>query len=274
MPVTTPVKTNYLYRVEYASNVIRWTNQAESQLLDSEIYDIIAGGIAHTPPRFSADAQSGAIDLNVHEQNVLTTLFTLGPPPFRIKLLIYEYDPDTETGTPHYRGWIVRPSLALNEPTISFHCKTVYHFYERESFTDSLSGLSRYSIFDERSGVDIDSLRVSATATAFNDLRDVVTVTGVAEAPPYYRGGVIVAPDRDMRTIIEHELSGSDVLLTLSSAFNRFTLDEGFVADVYPGDDLLYETWANKFAVVTNNGEYFGGWNRMPNVDPAVRGVI
>lgn len=274
MPVTAPVKTNYLYRVEYASNTVRWTNQAEPQPLDSEIYDIIAGGITHTPPRISPDAQAAELDLRIGENNILTTLFTLGPPPFRIKLLIYEYDPDTEIGTPHYRGWIIRPLLNLDESTASFHCKTAYHFYERESFTDSLSGLSRYSIFDERSGVDIESLRVSVTAENFNDLRDIVTVSGVVEAPPYYRGGVIVAPDRDMRNIVEHETAGADVLLTLSSAFNRFTLDEGFTADIYPGDDLLYETWANKFAAVTNDGEYFGGWNRMPNVDPAVRGVI
>jgi hypothetical protein len=77
-----------------------------------------------------------------------------------------------------------------------------------------------------------------------------------------------------MRTVINHELDGSDIILTLSSAFNRFTLDEGFTADVYPGDDLLYDTWANKFASATNNGEAFGGWPFMPNVDPAVRGVI
>lgn len=274
MPVTAPIRTNYIYRIEYASNTVRWTNQAEAQVADGEVYDIVTAGVTHTPPRISGDAQSSEIDLTVHENNVLTTLFSLGTPPFRIKLLIYEYDRDTETATPHYRGWIIRPSLQLDASTVSFRCKTVYHFYERESFTDSLSALSRYSIFDERSGVDIESLRTTITVTEFNDLRDVITVTGVVDAPPYYRGGLIIAPDRDMRTIVEHELSGADVLLTLSSAFNRFTLDEGFTADIYPGDDLLYETWANKFAAATNNGEYFGGWNRIPNVDPAVRGVI
>lgn len=274
MPVTTPVRTNYIYRIEYGSQVQRWTNQAEDQLLDGETYTYVPAGVRHTPPKFSGDAQSGEIDLTVHENNVLTTLFTLGPPPFRIRLLIYEYDRDTEIATPHYRGWIVRPSLSLDKSTVSFHCKTVFHFYERESFTDSLSGLSRYSIFDERSGVDIESLRISITATDFNDLRDIVTVTGIAQADGYFNGGVIIAPDRDMRTVLKHITVGADKQLTLSSAFNRFILDEGFTADLYPGDDLLYETWANKFAAVTNNGEYFGGWNRMPNVDPAVRGVI
>jgi hypothetical protein len=274
MPVTPAVQTNYLYRVEYASNVARWTNQADAQVLNGEIYEVIKAGIEHSRPRFSGDAQAGEIDLSIHEDNVLTALFSLGPPPFRIRLLIYEYDRDAETAELRYRGWIIRPSFDLDGSTVSFRCKTVYHFYERESFTDSLSALSRYSIFDPRSGVDIEGLRETVTVSDFNDLRDVITVTGLAQAPPYYRGGLIIAPDRDMRTIIEHELDGSDTLLTLSSAFNRFTLDEGFTTDVYPGDDLLYDTWANKFASVTNNGELHGGWPFMPNVDPAVRGVI
>lgn len=274
MPVTDPIRTNYLYRVEYASNVVRWTNQAESQLLDSEVYDYVTGGISHTPPRFSADPQGAEIDLTLHELNVLTQLFSLGPPPFRIKLLIYEYDRDTETATPHYRGWITRPSLNLQASTTSFHCESVWHFYKRETFTDSLAAQSRYSIFDPRAGVDLESLRVPITVTAFNDLRDILTVTGISQPDDYFKGGIIAAPDGDKRGILQHVTVGADKQLTLTSAFNRFTLDTGFTADLYPGDDLLYETWANKFAAVTNNGEYFGGWPFMPNVDPEKRGVI
>lgn len=271
MPVTTPIKTNYLYRIEYGSNVERWTNVAEDQTFAGESYRLMA--VEHTRPRFSGDAQDGEIDLRVYEDNPLTLLFTLGPPPFRIKLIIYEYDRLAETAEARYRGWIVRPSFGLSESLTSFRCKTVWQFYERESFTDSLSGQSRYSVFDPRSGVDLETLRETVTVTALNDLRDVITITGAAQAPSYYRGGLIVAPDRDMRTVLEHEIVGSDVRLTLSSAFNRFTLDTGFTAEIYPGDDLLYETWANRFAAATNNGEAFGGWPFMPNVDPAVRGV-
>lgn len=272
MPVTTPVKTNYLYRIEYGSNVERWSNVADDQLLDGESYRFMT--VEHSRPRFSGEAQASEVDLSVHESNVLTTLFSLGPPPFRIKLLIYEYNRDTETGTLRYRGWIIRPSFDLDGSIVSFRCKTVYHFYERESFTDSLSALSRYSIFDPRSGVDIEGLRVGVTVTALNDLRDMLTVTGITEADNYFTGGLIVAPDRDMRTVLKHVTVGGDKQLTLSSAFNRFTLDTGFTADIYPGDDLLYDTWANKFASITNNGEYHGGWPFMPNVDPAIRGVI
>lgn len=272
MPVTAPVKTNYLYRIEYGSNTERWTNVAEDQTYNSEPYKFIT--IEHTSPRFSGDAQEAEIDLTIHENNVLTQLFSLGPPPFQIKLRIYEYDRVADTSEIRYRGWIVRPSFNLNDSIVSFRCKTVWHFYERESLTDSLAALSRYSIYDPRSGVDIEQFRTAITVSALNDLRDVLTVTGAAQLPPYYRGGLIVAPDRDMRSILEHETSGPNVLLTLSSAFPRFTLDQGFSADIYPGDDLLYDTWANKFAAATNNGEKHGGWPYTPNVDPAVRGVI
>lgn len=274
MPVTAPIETNYLYRIEYGSNSQLWTNVAEDQDHNGETYHLVEGGISHSRPRFSGEAQDAELDLELHENNVLTQLFSLGPPPFRIKLTIYEYDRNTDTTTPRYRGWVVRPSFNLDGSVSSFRCKSVWHFFERESFTDSLSALSRYSIFDPRSGVDIEALRVGITVDSLNDLRDVLTVTGIAQADDYFKGGLIVAPDRDMRTIIKHVTVAGDKQLTLSSAFHRFTLDSGFTADIYPGDDLLYTTWANKFASATNNGELHGGWPFMPNVDPAVRGVI
>lgn len=271
MPVTAPVGTNYLYRIDYASSTEYWTNIAEDQPVGDEIYRYLP--VEHTSPRFSGDPQSAEIDLMVYEANPVAELFTLGPPAYRISLRIYEYDRDTEIATPRYRGWIIRPSYRLQESIVGFRCKTVWHFYERESFTDSLSSLSRYSIYDPRSGVDIELFRTPITVTALNDERDVLTVTGIAQADDFFTGGLIIAPDRDMRTILTHETVGSDKLLTLSSAFPRFTIDTGFTADIYPGDDLTYETWANKFASATNNGEKHGGWIHMPNVDPAVRGV-
>lgn len=272
MPVTVPVQTNFLYRLEYGSSIDRWTNIAEDQTYDGELYRPIQ--IRHTAPTYSADPQEAEIDLLIYESNPLTNLFTFGPPPYPIKLRIYEFDNLTDTAIARYRGWVVRPSFSLRESTVGFRCKTVWHFYERESFTDSLAALSRYSIYDPRSGVDIEQFRVGVTADSFSDLRDVIVVTGASEPEGWFRSGVIIAPDRDARTILEDETISGDRTLTLSSAFPRFTLDEGFTADLYPGDDLKYETWANKFASATNNGELHGGWPFMPNVDPAVKGVI
>lgn len=272
MPITTPIQTNYLYLVEWASSIERWSNIGEDQTHDGETWREVL--VEHTPPRFSSEPQDSEIDLTLHESNPLGVLFTFGPPPFQIKLRIYEYDRVNDISTPHYKGWIVRPSYDLEGNIVSFRCKTVWHFYERESFTESLSALSRYTIFDPRSGVDYEQFRVGITATEFNDLRDVIKVTGITEPDGHFDGGVIIAPDRDMRTILKHETIGPDKFLTLSSGFPRFTLDVGFTADIYPGDDRTYDTWANKFGSATNNGEKHGGWPYMPNVDPEVRGVI
>lgn len=272
MPVTNPTKTNFLYRFEYGSTVRGFTNIAEDQSYNSEDYRHLS--ISHTAPTFSSEPSASEIDVEMHEDNAVADLFGIGPPPYRILLLIYEYNPETGVATPYWRGWVIRSSFDLTKSTVSFHCKTVWHFFERESFTDSLSALSRYSIYDPRSGVDIEVFRRGVAVTVLNDERDVVTVTGLSEIDGWATGGMIVAPDRDKRTILKHETVGADKVLTLTAAFPEFTLAVGFPADVYPGDDLLYSTWANKFDSGTNNGEAFGGWPYMPNVDPAVRGVF
>ena len=271
--VTAPKKTNFLYRFETGSgSVYSFTDIAENQIYNSEEYQYIQ--IAHTAPTFSEDPEGAEIDITIHETNDVANVFILGPPAYEIKCLIYEFDRATGVATPEYKGWVIRPSFDLESSTVSFRLKSVWHYFERESFSDSLSALSRYSVYDPRSGVDLETYKVTITVTALNDERDQLTVTGISQIDDWFTGGMIVAPDRDKRTIIKHETVGADKILTLSAAFPRFTLDTGFTADIYPGDDLTYDTWANKFGADTDNGEAFGGWQYTPNVDPAVRGVF
>lgn len=270
--VTEPVKTNFLYRFEAGSNIYRFTNVAIDQDYNDETYELAQ--IEHTPPTFSGEASQSEIDVSLHESNAIAQLFTFGTPAYPIKLRIYEYDRETGTAEDYYRGWVIRPSFRLDDSEVDLHCKTVWHYFERESFTDSLSSLSRYSVYDPRSGVDLASFRVGITVTAINNERDILTVTGITEPDGYFTGGMIVAPDLDKRTILKHVTEGVDKKLYLNAAFPEFTLAVGFTADIYPGDDLTYDKWANTFGAVTNNGEAWGGWQYTPNVDPAVRGVF
>lgn len=266
--VTTPARMNFLYRLEAGSSVYRFTDVAESQTYNDEVYDYIP--IQHTAPKFSGEVQDAEIDITVWEANAITDLFVNGPPAYSIKVIIYEYDRVANTATPYYRGWTVRPSFNLGDSIVVFHCKTVWHYFERQSFVDSLAALSRYSVYDPRSGVDIESFRVPVVVTGMNDERDELTVSGITQIDDYFTAGLIIASDRDMRTILKQ----TGGVLTLNAAFPLFTMATGYSADIYPGDNLAYDTWANKFAAVTNNGEAFGGWPFMPNVDPLVRGVI
>lgn len=238
---------------------------------DDEDYDPVQ--ITHTLPTWSNEPQDAEIDVTIIESIELAEVL-LTPPPYPIILDIYEYDHDTETATPYYRGWVVRCQFSLTQSLIVLHLKTVWHFYERESLGDSLSRLSRYSIYDPRSGVDISTLAEAITVTGLNDQRDILTVTGISELPPYYKGGFIEAPNLDKRTILDDPDESGSRKLYLNGGFPEFTLGTGFNATVYPGDDLLYATWANKFASLTNNGENWGGWEFTPNVDPAVKGVV
>lgn len=270
--VHTPNETNFLYRLEAGSNTYLYTNVAGDQEYNSETYEFIE--IEHTAPTFSAEAQDAEVDVAINESNALTELFINGPPAYPVILTILEYDRTDGTADPYYKGWIVRPNYNLDSSIVSFHLKSLWHFFERESFTDSLTALSRYSVYDPRSGADIESFRVPITIVDMNDERDVITVSGITEVDDYFTAGLIIAPDRDMRTILKHETSGGDKILTLNAAFPLFTLAVGFSADIYPGDDLTYSRWANTFGAVTNFGEAFGGWPFMPNVDPAKRGVI
>lgn len=254
----------FLYKFNAGSATYRYAKVAHEQEFASEVYAPIQ--ITHTAPTFSDDAQDAEIDVTIIETSGLTELL-LTPPPYPIVLTVYETI-GTETN-PYYLGWVVRCQFKLTESVFILHLKTLWHFYERESMTDSLGSLSRFSIYDQRSGVDISALATAITITALNDLRDVLTVSGITQLDQYFRGGFIQAPNRDKRTVLDH--TGNQ--LTLNGGFPRFTLDSGFPASLYPGDDLTYETWANKFSTLTNNGANWGGWQYTPNVDPAVRGV-
>lgn len=255
----------FLYKFTAGSAVHRFAKIAHLQTFAGEIYE--PAQITHTSPTWSNEAQDAEIDVTIIESVELAEAL-ITPPPYPITLDIYEWLGDT--AAPYYRGWVVRCPFKLDQSVIVPHLKTVWHFYERESLTDSLSRLSRYSIYDPRSGADVSSLKQAVTVQTFNSERDVITVTGITQLDDYFSGGYIEAPNLDKRTILDH--TGNQ--LTLNGGFPRFTLDTGFPTDIYPGDDLLYSTWANKFAAFTNNGEAWGGWEYGPNVDPAVRGVL
>ena len=223
---------------------------------------------------FAEEPQQSEIDIAIHEAAGLMDLFINGPPPFPIKVRIYEYDFATESADLWYRGWVVRSALELDRSIASLHCKTVWHFFDKESQSESVGMLSRYSIYDPRSQVDTSSLGVQVTVTAFNDERDRLTVTGISDLDGWYDGGVIIAPNLERRTILRDITESSDRHLYLNAPFPQFTLATGFNAEVLPGDDLTYATWANKFDSITNNGEKWGGWQYMPNVDPQKKGVL
>jgi hypothetical protein len=279
MAVTDPIKTNFLYRFDCGGNIRRLTAVGENQIYNGEVYigDSSSGDkpqVDHTPPTFSEDPEDAEIDVSMKDTSSVAALWVLGPPAYPVIVDIYNYDRDLDTATHEYHGWIVRPNFELDRSIVSFHCKSVWHFFERQSFNDSLSALSRYSIFDPRSGIDIETLRTGITIDSVNDERDVITVTGISEPDDWFRGGLIIAPDRDMRTILTHTTVLGVKTLTLNAAFPQFTLDVGFTADIYPGDDLTYGVWSVKFDAQTNSGAKHGGWPFMPNVDPAVKGVI
>lgn len=262
---------SFLYHFTAGSDSPKYTNISHERTYQNEDYTPIQ--ITHTSPKFSNEPQDAEIDVTIKDSVELGEVL-LSPPPYPITLNIYEYDWETDTAIHYYRGWVVRSAFTLTRPTIILHLKTVWHYFERESLSDSLSSLSRYSIYDPRAGVDLSSLADAATVTELNDLRDVLTVTGLTELDGYYKGGYIEAPNLDKRTILEDVTESGERHLYLNGGFPRFTLDVGFSATVYPGDDLTYATWANKFAALTNNGEAWGGWEFTPNVDPAVRGVF
>lgn len=273
MSVNTPNKTNFLYRFELGNGRnYFYTNIAGNQLFDGDDYKFTQ--IEHTAPTYSEDDEESEIDVSMtsttsEQSNPIADLFMLSPPPYEVRIVILEYDRVTETAEPYYEGWVVRAPFDLEKRIVSFRLKTLWLFFERETFIDSLSALSRYSIFDPRSGVDVEALRVPVTVTGLNDFRELLTVTGIAQADGWFTAGIFSTPDRDPRTILKHETVLGDKKLTITHPYPQAILDEGFSADVYPGDDLTFETWSVKFGVPTA----FGGWPYLPDRDPAVGGV-
>lgn len=261
----------FLYKFTAGSHVSRLAKISHARTYADEEY--LPANVTHSLPTWSEEPQDAEIDVAIKDSTELAELLLI-PPPYPIILDIYEWLGSSASA--YYRGWVVRCQFRLTEPLAILHLKTVWHFFEREALSDAPGATSRYSIYDPRAGVDISSLKESVTVTEFNDQRDILTITGATSLPPYLTGGYIEAPDTDKRTILDDVIEGSPAKrhLYLNGGFSRFTLDVGFPADVYPGDDLLYATWANKFAAFTNHGESWGGWEFTPTVDPAKRGVI
>jgi hypothetical protein len=266
MPVYDPVHKNFLYRFE-GSTVYRYTDQPFAQTYGGETYE--ASTASHSMPTWSSNPSDAEIDVTFKEDNAVANLYLIHPPPYKVKLRIYEYDRVTGAADAHWTGYIVRPSWDLLQSTVSIRCKTPGFMLERESVSDSLSPMSRYSVFDARSGVDVEATKITVTVTAINDLRDILTVTGITQIDDWFTSGVIVAPDGDQRTVLKHVTDAGDKKLYLSAAFNSLSLDTGDTATLYAGDDLLYETWTVKYSA----GQAFGGWPFTPNHDPAKSGI-
>lgn len=270
--ITKPTEFHYLYQIAAGSATYTYNSVDVQQEFDGE--QAVPIQVRHELFTNSGEAEDLETDLQIHKSAEVANHFLDGPPPYQVIVTIYEYDRDADTSTPTYLGWVTRSNFELDRHILSLHLKSLWHFFERESLSDSLSALSRYLVYDPRSGVDAESLKETITVTSLNDERDVLTVTGITQPVEWYKGGRMRAQDGDERTIIQDEIVTTDRVFTLSAAFPRFTVSNGFTVEVYPGDDLTYETWANKFAAQTNNGERHGGWQHTPNVDPQVRGVI
>lgn len=266
MPVADPGQLNFLYRFEGAT-VYRYTDQAAAQVYGGETYE--ASTASHTAPTWSSSTPDAEIDVTFKEDNALANLYLIHPPPYKVKLRVYEYDRATGAASAHWTGYVVRPSWDLVASKVSLRCKTPGFMLDRESVSDPLSASSRYSVFDSRSGVEVEDFKLTVTVTALNDLRDVLTVTGITEIDGWFTSGVIRAPDGDERTILKHVTEGADRKLYLASAFPSLSLDAGDVASIYAGDDLLWTTWVNKY----DAGQDFGGWPFTPNHDPVKSGI-
>ncbi len=267
MPADTTAGLNFLYRMDTDAGVFTYSGigskealvDATAQTYDSEKY--YPHLISHTQPTFSSDPTEADIDITVSEDNPVARMYLSHPPPYTCKVRIYEYDRNAASAEAHWAGTLLRVNFDLRGK-VTLRCR-VGHLFERETLSDSLAALSRYSIYDPRSGVDYEALKIVVTVTALNDWKDVITVTGVTNPPTWFKGGMMKAPDGDLRTIILQ--SGNDAAppcqLTLNGAFPSTTLVVGSVVEIYPGDDLLHSTWDTKFSA----GAKHGGWAWMPN---------
>src|SRR5688500_4894828 len=164
MTITGTRETCWLYRFEAGSATHRFTNLPTGIALDGEDYSG-EWQITHTAPTYSTRAEDAEVDITMHEGSPLSDLFINGPPAYSIKVRVYELDLLTLTSTDYYRGWIVRAPFRLTDSLIGLHCKSVWHYFERQSLTGSLGILSRYSIYDPRSGVDWAALGTAITVT-------------------------------------------------------------------------------------------------------------
>ena len=124
-----------------------------------------------------------------------------------------------------------------------------------EGLNDTFQALCNWFLGQHPCPVNLANWRVACSVVSIDTENFTVTVSGAgAFIADYFTAGHVVAPNGDMRTVIDDVVSGANHILTLQQNFPSTTLLAGSSVDAYPGCDRSQVTGASKFGSETGSG--------------------
>src|SRR6185503_18526141 len=155
--------------------------------------------ISHVAPERTQDISKADVTITVAFDFPVLDLHSPFPSPKETQVTIYKfYDGITEP-TPCFRGKVQRPNYDGSFARIT--CKTRLSDLEKVGMSETLSNLCPYFLGDGRCPVNLENFRVGITVTNIDGVN--YTVDGITQIDTWFRGGTIVAPNGDIRFIVE-----------------------------------------------------------------------
>lgn len=282
-------KQTYLYLITGSGFQYFYTNAPKTitATIDGTAYDFVhpRGGISHKGsgadepdgpdpgPTESPDAGRTGVSIFVSHLNPTIRRHRSFPPPGDTEITIYRQN--EISGTP-YQIWSgVLVETPINGSTGILRCQ---HISELVSGSEGLSETFgptcgfMFTVFPcpvpVADATDSDLVVESIDTEEFT-----VEVSGSIRIAGKYKPGVLIAPNNDMRTIIE-DLKPANHIFTLQQNFPSTTLRVGDIVSVIRGCDRLFQTCRDEWGAFTGDGAACGCNNLQANKNPHEIGRI
>jgi len=260
-----------LYEFQYgtfSTSFARYTNADSDKNFDGSVFTAIP--IERDELKISGRAESQNISISIPKNTVIGQLFSAYPPPFEVKLKIWEAHFENPDDPPSWQtgayaiAFIGKVTESSAEGQIrKLQCTLQGNSMKRPGLRRNYQRSCQHVLYGPRCRASKSAATTSATAVAMSNSRLTVSGGWMREGaePRYYSGGIVewdglMGPE--YRTILR--VSGN--VLTLS----------GPIRGLAVGGEVRISLGCNRSISICNsvhsNGPNFGGFPWIPKTNP------
>lgn len=254
----------FLYQFVGPSGSFNWTN---APLTITALIDTVStpfrhprGGISHSDPTMSTQADRGNLEIYVSHRNPIVRAHREFPPPGDTSVTVWRQNEINGDVFQIWSGVVVETPIVGSSGTI--RCQHVAALVAgSEGLSEKWAPTCPFMTYHSPCPAQIVNHSTSVVVTAIDVEEFTVTVTGITQIDGWFNAGVFAVANGDKRMILDH----TGGVLTLLQNFPISSLKVGDLATLIDGDDHLYQTCRDKFGVETGDGAAFGGNHLQAN---------